>query len=509
MYKDKKYNNYYLFEYPKELSPKLKYSKCTNLKSNDFKLFKEYEDRKEILNRERLKDERLFKSSIERVGISRNRDYLIEFSFLPMNSPFMDLKKIDFNIDTDKPEFIFLSEGQSFKNKYKSITTNMIPTHIYTLLKSYKQCEIVDKTYKYILKLLYVLYDNLEIGGNYLTSILNYCDFKEIEYIYLMSLLFDKIIIYNYSHIYGINYLGESRISKNEMKNIIKKKSFCIEPKPKLDEIMLFLNKGIKKEYILINLLLKKKFNQYRFEVFKNSLITYLDFGIDNIYILDVIKNYMKYLKNKNNVNNDKKFIYKNVINFIKKNKKNELLLIKNIFKNIINTYTYKFFIMQFGMGMGIYTKEILDLLNKIEISSKKLVVIDTIQKKEWESIGLDYLKNTNTNRKYMKLLSDEENIICNYLYTEFNKNTFKLIVIQNYGTYEQIMNNLNLALYFLDINGYLIFDKSILLNTNKILNYINKNLPFLEYVPNNYGIPVYIKITDDKRIISKNYFNF
>ncbi len=509
MYKENRYNYYYVFEYPRDISPNLKYSKCNDLKLSDFKLFKMYEDRKEIFNRERLEDERLFKANKERIGISRNRDYLIEFVFQPIDSPFMDLKKFDFKIDIDKPDFILSSPDQSLKNKYKSITTNMIPNHIYTLFKSFEQCKIVDKMYKYNLKLLYALYDNLEIGGNYFTAIINYCELKTIEYIYLMSLLFEKIIIYNYSHIYGINYLGELRISKNVLRNIIKKNSFCIEPKPKMDELMVFLNKGIKREYTLINLLLKKKFSQFRLDVFKISLITYLDLGIDNIYILDVIKNYMKYLKNNSNKNDERKFIYKNVISLIKKHRKNELLLIKKLINNIYESSSYRYFFMEFGMGMGIYTKEILDIMNKMRVNSKSLVVIDPNQKNEWESIGLDYLKNTNTDRKHMTLITGNEQVIYDKLYKDYNINTFKLILIQNYGTYEKIMNDLNIALYFLDTNGYIIFERSILLNTNKIVSYIDKNIPFLERVPNNYGIPVYIKTGNDKRIISKNYFNF
>ncbi len=504
-----KYENYYIMEYPNNIEPTIRYTKCSDLKDNDFKLFKEKEKLKENIHKKRVENEKIFEIEREKIKISRCNKGLIEYLLIPniYDSPVMLYNKLNINIEKDKPEFVI--QGKEIKDnklKFKILKTNIFSHEIYDKLIDKKYCDIQKETYNYRLKLLYKLYEHLEIGGIYFTAVMNFCDIQEIEYIYLLSLLFEKIILKGTIHITCIGYIGNERIKKDELKKIIKHNKFCIEPKPLLKGLMNHLNVSVREENRQIKLLLKGEYTKYEYEIFIDAIKNYIDMGIDNEFIPDIINNYKLILILKKNEDIKNSLLNNIVIKKMKEQRKNEIKMIKEIVKKIDNHQIN--YILELGMGFGIYTKEILEILNKSKSYKKKLIVLDSDEKKIWDNNGIKYLEENNIDKKNLKLITTDESDALQKINQEY-AGAFNFILVQKYGTFEKMMLELFFIITLLRFNGYLMFEKSILPHTNKLIEYIDNNLLFLEKIPNIYGIHLYKKINDDTRNPSKNFLNF
>ena len=120
--------------------------------------------------------------------------------------------------------------------KYRKMGSVMLGEKIFKEIRKYDYCKRNELTTKVRLVILYRLYDLLEIGGSFYTSVLTVCDIDEIEYIYLLSLLFDTIVMIDKYHIQCYQYLGEERISKKEFKERLYK-PFHIHPKPDVESL--------------------------------------------------------------------------------------------------------------------------------------------------------------------------------------------------------------------------------------------------------------------------------
>ncbi len=504
-----KFNNFFILKYPETINPLIKYTKCNDIKDSNFKLFKQFEKNLGEINKKREYDERLSETQGEILGLIRNKHNIIEYIFLPFikKSVHLYFDKLNIQINKDKPLIKIGEEYVSVKDKHFAIKTNTYSANIYTVIKNMDYCERQKNTYLYRLKVLYYLYNILELGGIYYTAISNYCDISEIEYIYLLSLLFEKIIFLKHNHIYCINFLGEKRLNKNDLKKIIKKGKFCIEPKFEVNDLMNYLNNNIKKIIYEQKLLLKGEYKKFKLEIFKGALSLYLELGLNHEYVSDVIDNYKAKLLFENDTKNVNNYINDIVINVLKKNKKDDLLLIKKILKEKSN-FSHYLSILEVGMGYGFYTKEILDLLDKDKNNLKRLIVIDSNQKKRWDNIGLKNIENCN--KKYFTLLNCNEEKQCfELLSKKYEKMTFDLIILHEYSSYESLMYQLYNILPNLGVNSYLMFEKTILFQVQKVIEYIENNLLFLEKIPNKYGIPLFKKINDDKRILSRNFYEF
>lgn len=219
---------HYMFEYPFDIKPEIKYSKNIKIKN---KIFQKYQKLENYITKfyddDKLKE---ITKNINLITQAPEKDAILYLS-LPYKFPVMMFEKYDINIKKDRPIIYDPYKNTHIKvskTKFKALKTNVFSTEVYYYLHQYKGCDKHDKSYMHRLKTLYFLYDYLEVGGMYYTNIKSFCDLKEMEFIYVLSLLFRKVYFIGFEHVYCIDFLGEERISKKEFETLLKKKLFIL-----------------------------------------------------------------------------------------------------------------------------------------------------------------------------------------------------------------------------------------------------------------------------------------
>ena len=211
-------------------------------------------------------------------------------------------------------------ERHFIEKKYNKIICAMVPNELYpSKLADKSFCEKSSFLKNLRLNLLYKLFDSLEKGGDVLLGhIYNICDCDIIEFFYLCSILFEKVIIMYYDefYIYGTNFLHNNAMTKEEFKKKVYS-PFMIEPKIKYDEMISFLMKTAKKRIFYDQLLLDQQYDEYLYlnviDNMKKSKYFKLSKEDKNMKSMENIKNTLTnilstvYVKDKLSQNESKK----------------------------------------------------------------------------------------------------------------------------------------------------------------------------------------------------------
>jgi predicted O-methyltransferase YrrM len=329
------------------------------------------------------------------------------------------------------------------KKKFNFILNNTLSFDIYSQIKDMNYCERQIYLKTYYLNILLFYYDVLEKNGDSCITIFSYCDSNVINIIYLLSLMFKEIIIYNATNIYCKSFLSQSSlISKNDIQKCIESKNFNVSNKDNIINFIKYINNiYINKVYIGKFLLNKNYHNKY----INYKIQLYLEYFIKNNLLNSPI--YNKFITNL--VLHYNYVIINNKIIKINSSMQEEY----NFINNIITTYNYKEG-LELGMNYGLISYYI--LLN----NSIKLISIDDEQNTKWNNIGLQLLKNNNLIKKHKFI----NNIIIVELQILVKKKyIFDFIYIDT--SKKDILENIYVILYYLNIllniGGIIIFNNS------------------------------------------------
>jgi hypothetical protein len=362
--------------------------------------------------------------------------------------------------------------------KYKDIYFTMFVPTLYEKYKNTINSIKTKKTFKNNLKTLYQLYDYLEIGGVLFYSNPNIIldDHLSINTIYLLSLLFERIIIthhYQRPHFMCLGFQGEKRLSKKRFEWIIDHyKQYKITPEPNRNEILSTLSFITSNQNKITNYLVKDDISKWTKANFLFDLLTIYQFNHTSQFIKNIQQNYLEYFHFQLS---DSQLI-QSFISFDKKD-------IKWIYKKINNKLHKKKEILQLGLSYGSFT----DVFHQ-QFKNSHFTILDPLQESQWDNMGLLHLDQKNI--PYQFLESD-------YIYS-FNqlvdkKKSYDIIILIVDETYE------NLASYFLFLNTLLKKNGILILNSLStpylhLQDYIQKSLVFYHPIALQNNISIYQK---------------
>ncbi len=482
--------SFFVFSYPMNIYPEIVYKKTIKEKEGPNKKLADRYD--ECIQKYKKSDDDIKKIFFEMNAIKHNMVNNFFYELLPYNAeenPLLYFTSLEINIHKTKPIFEILGKIQN-ESKYKLIRTNIVGEEIYQMIKNLSYCKRMEKIQKLHLQYLYYLYEYLEIGGYYFTTLYP-CSDKQVEYFYLLSLLFKKIIFVGELWVLCIGYLGESRISKKQLEKIINEKYFSILPKPNMKEFVQYINRQLSKECNFYNYLLKKQNRQLYIFMYKNMLNYLMEINPDNIKIMK-IQDEMDKIKG----------IKINVIQDYEKEKKRSLLYLQKFIKTNLKDAQFTKSILEIGMGLGVYTKYLKEALESFK-SDSKLYVIDPNQKTIWKDMGVEYVKK----KKDMMMMN--ESLITALPKIVNTSVSFDIILIHQYDKFDIMMYVLLFSKILLRTNGYLIFVKSVYTVLEKIINFMDGNYLFFKKIEDKNGFIIYQKIMEDNRLEEKNVYLF
>ena len=176
------------------------------------------------------------------------------------NNPDKCCKMIELKFATNWTKRNYVSK------KFKKIFCTMVGEEVYkSKLANKKYCERSSIVKTIRLNLLYTLFESLEKCGDVLLAhIYNLCDCDMIEFIYLCTMLFEKVTIMNFGDffIYGENFLFDNRITKEEFRKKVYE-PFSIEPKIQYDEMISYFEQSAKDRIRLTDMLIQGKYEEY------------------------------------------------------------------------------------------------------------------------------------------------------------------------------------------------------------------------------------------------------
>ncbi len=355
------------------------------------------------------------------------------------------------------------------KNKpVKIIYATMKSNRVFRKMKLKNICIRESMVYPYNLNFIHSFFDVLEPSGNFFTHTFNYCKSETIEFVYLLALLFEYVVINDGIYIYCHNFLPNYRLNQNDVYKLIKHRYFDIKQKPNYNEFIKYITSVFKARYINVKKgfdpILNVKFNTQNiyFELFD---LIYIYKFVDNFNALSILDNIRIYLHNfiKNNsvsqfMNHHYTTLYIQYLNYLKKFTKKH--------NNIQN-------ILEVDVGWGVQT---LFLLNDSKLNLKKYDCIDFYQSLI-KSKDIHWIKK-NICSKHKKM----------FKFSKFNPLSILPKFIQQNNSYDLIlMNNMYNSEDFM--LKFIYFDQLVKPNgfvfVYNILNYKFNNFYF--YILNEY----------------------
>lgn len=385
--------------------------------------------------------------------------------------------KLVLSLFNSKIEKICVLPGNKYK--YDLIIQNMVDKDLYDAMKKMKYCDRQIFLKEYYLTYISYFFDVLNDGGNVQISIFSFCDNYVINMLYILASIFEYIIIYDSSYIYCNNFRGsKSLITKSDLEKCIKSKSFSINKKDNLEDLLKYIYHSYKNKIEKINLFLNKKYDEY------------IDIKISEMY------NYLKYIKKDNKIIS---FFYKKILNIVKRSIINNKVLkihssIKelegNYITDVIKNNNYKK-CLEIGMAFGISAFYI--LLN----NNTTLVSIDPYQKTQWNNNGIKLLKEFGLDKKHKCIEEKSYNSLPKLLK---DNNLYDFIFIDGWHTFDYTLIDFFYADKLLKIGGSIIIDDALHKGVSKTIQYIDNNYKNYKRVASPITVASYLKMDDDKR---------
>ncbi len=482
-------DNYYLLEYPLNEEYELKIDN-KNKKFGELKIFKSYSENKKKINKIKNSDldakNKISKLEKDVRNTKKiNGELYDKFLFNLINESIgiypNSLEFKDINIF----DFYKLKEKISLKKneKFKKISFLMFGEEIYKIMHKLDYCTREEKLFNLKISALIKLLDVLELGGMYISTILDYCSMRTINLVYLMSLLFEKILIINGEYIVGYGYLGEKRIKKENLEKLYDN-NFDIEPKVNYDNLIKYLKNYFTYLNDIMNDLLKNKTKDYINKNFEDAINGIIQKDVNSKYLKEMMYNF----ENNFQIKKDNKWLYK----MIEENKKDFCKVLQKLIKdNSIQNC------LEIGFGLGVISNCILNSRKDLLLLS-----IDNQQKEMWNNDGIKFIKNKDRFNLYEERFIESIVEIKN----KYGEQYFDLALIDRCESFERMLLEVFFIKKLLRMNGYLVFDNMYSISYFKIIDYIDNNFKDLEKIENkNYNI--YKKISDRQTNCNEFYY--
>jgi predicted O-methyltransferase YrrM len=333
------------------------------------------------------------------------------------------------------------------------LDTELSP-YLYNRVKDLSYCDREIFMHKYNLKTLSLLGDYLEIGGNFVHEFMIVCKSFQLEYMYLLTFMFKRVVFMDGLRVCCYEFLGNAYITQPEIIKLIHT-PFTI------------INKG-NDPVELTNYL--EDVYQYYSKVYGYLLKGDIDKYLDNIAF--------SIYKKVNSISSAfvKNEMYKLIIDVLKRTYMDEKITkistsIKshegNFIGDIIQRYHCKS-CLEIGMGFGISAMYILSY------SYTTLISIDPVQSTEWNNRGIKLLKMMGLTSRHHLMKANSFNALPALLKTH----KFDFIFIDGLRTFDDTLNDFFYSVKLLNTPGIVIIDNALHPAVNKCIKYIETNYP-------------------------------
>lgn len=365
--------------------------------------------------------------------------------------------------------------------KYKYILQNVVDKNLFSKIKSKKYCDREEFIYNYSLTYISYFFNVLQDDSSVIIAIFSFCDPKTINILYLLTFLFEHVILFNATNLYCSGFLGnKAKITKQEILDL-RNKSFTINNKPNISELFEYIFQNYKERIELNKLLIN------------NNLDSYLD-QLTNKYFLQIKQADIPFkteLVQDFHINIIQ--IYRRV--YIDSQAKKIHSAIKEPEMNaIIDIITKNNFIkcLEVGMAFGISAVSIL--------SNKKcsLISIDPNQSTQWENNGVKLLKEFNYNSRHQLIEKKSYEALPTIL--KDHEASFDFIFIDGWHTFDYTLVDFFYSNLLLKINGIIMIDDALHKGVTDCIKYLNKNYLFYKKLESPKTIAIYRKIKNDDR---------
>ena len=349
---------------------------------------------------------------------------------------------------------------------------NMVSLKIWTEISKLNYCSREKMLYKYKLKIISYLFDFLKINGDFYFVSHNFCSSQIVNLCYLLSFMFDEVIINN--GVYAICKNFNPVIKKSDIKF---NDNFSIEPKYKLNDFIKYQEKIL--SYDIKKKIKKQSDDKLSFyRLILNQLLIYFKF--DNNKMINKIMN-------DNNLS---------LVDLIKSTyKNNDLIKSESITKtiDIIKKYECKN-ILEIGFDYGITAFYILS--NPYTI----LTVIDPNQTSEWDNNGMKLIKEFKLDNRFT--LSDLPNFVAlPKLLAKHGNNYYDFVFISGSHAFDNILLDFYYSNLLLKINGFILIDNALQAGINKCIQYIETNYSdFYKKIDSSVSCAIFQKTNEDKK---------
>ncbi len=490
---------FYLLEYPYNIKPDIKILKNDkNIlaqrleeKNMDLSIFKKFANNTEKIDKLKKKNPESELAKIEKKVRNTARINNTQFiTFL-----FKECTDLTYNVnhsDYKKKNCISLyKDGKILGDEYDNILFSCIRTS--TTTESFEKelnkldlCEKEDILYNIRLSIIMRLFNNLQIGGLFVTNIFDFCSIKSFNILYLLSLLFDKVMILKGERICCYGFLGQTRLSLEKIEKLFNK-NISIKPMYNLDNLLIYLKDFYTYRNELLDDLLKKKYKDYIIKSFENYIDCMIEKEVNYKYIYTLMNNF----DNIFNIYKSKEWLFK----FINQNKKVKQLCLT--IERLIQQSQPRH-ILQIGLGMGVYTNCILK--NKDIF----LISIDPEQKEIWNNYGLERIEKDKIKKDNFKLYTNDTIKSLEEINDKYGDYYFDIILIDKCESFDKLLFILYYVKKLIRTNGYIIFDKMFSIGFLKLFDFIDKNYKDLERINDNI-----LKKTNDKYMNIDDYYIF
>lgn len=365
----------------------------------------------------------------------------------------------------------------TISDKYKYILYNTQSIYLSNQIKKFDLCKREELLFTNKLKIISYLFQFLEKRGKFFLSIHGFCNIQIIEIYYLLSFMFEYVIVYNSNYLVGINF--DPVITKKDIEMLLDK-NHSFEPKHDLDNFISYLITNLNYHIDKFTLLLDGKEQEF-LNIIMNELISSFNYynkkSVDN-FLLDYNFNIIDHFKTI--YLNDNLFKVSSNIN------SREGLFIKNVIEK--NNYKK---CLEIGMANGISAFYILSNLNT------SLISLDPYQEKQWDNIGVKLLKEFNFNKRH-KLYEKKSYIALPMLIKK--KHKFDFIFIDGFHTFDYTLIDFFYSNLLLKINGSIIIDDALHHGVAKCVKFIESNYNFYKKEPSPISCAVFYKKSEDMR---------
>ena len=323
------------------------------------------------------------------------------------------------------------------------------------VLLKYDYCKKEELLHDNKIKIISYLFNFLENGGSFFISFYGFCNQNTIEILNILILMFDEIIIYNSFNVLCKKF--NPVIHKNDIEKIMSNK-YTIQLKENLDKLILYFNKNLKYQTSKLQLLLDDKESELLtvikdevMDSFKSYKVAELnDFKIDyNKYLIENFKSI---------------FVNNNIIKTTSAIKGTE----GNYLQYIINKYNYTN-CLEVGCANGVSGFYILTA-NK----NTRLISVDPYQSTQWHNNGINMFKYFNLDNRHT--LYEEKSYECLPRLINKYANTFDLIFIDGFHTFDYTLIDFFYSNLLLKKNGIIIIDDALHKGVSKCVKYIETN---------------------------------